>query len=609
MQAQGWLATDTVTSRTPWTARPISPLLLAVVAALVLQGLWLTLFAGEGGDLAAQDAWADFARDHPGNAYDFAWYGGIHPASYSLLSPYVMAALGVHVSLSLAGTVSAGLLALLLVRNPDVRQPVWPALYGALALTANAVSGRVTFALGVMCGLAALAVLYAAKGIGPAQLSRPGRRRAILAGTLAALATASSPVAGLFLGVVAAASWLAGRRAVALLLGGPPVAVIAFSSLVFPFAGRQPMGLSSTILPIALALACWALAPRSWRTVRIGALLYAVGVVVVWLVPSPIGSNMNRLALVFGGTVLVAIAAAQSSPLRIPRQHRDTLATVRVIVLAAAITTASVWPVAVSARDVVNSQAKAAWNDDLAPLLRQLDQREADLGRIEVVPPRSHREASALAPYVNLARGWNRQADTVRNPLFYEPGALTLESYYTWLRRWAVRYVVLTRDPADVAGQAEARLVASSPDYLREVWSNRNWRLFEVLGPTPLVDPPAEVTAFEADEVVITMPDAGTVRVRIPYSPWLGLVDEHGNLLEPPDAGADGDSPADRRGCLSAVTSRGGDGTRDSWTVLYAPEPGSYRISAPYGMSRGTPCPPGVAAPPEVAAPVGTDPS
>ncbi len=585
MQAHDRLTSGSVALTSPRTAGPVHPVLLAAVAALVLQGVWVALFASDGGDLAAQDAWAGFAQEHPGSAYDFAWYGGMHPASYSLLSPYVMAALGVRVTLVLAGAASAGLLALLLVRNPDIRQPLWPALYGALALTANAVSGRVTFALGVMCGLAALVAVHASREPRPTTAVRPGRRRAILAGALAALTTALSPVAGLFLGVVAAASWLAGHRAVGLLLGAPPVAVIAFSSLVFPFSGRQPMGDSSTILPIALALVCWALAPRSWRTVRIGALLYAVGVVVVWLVPSPVGSNMNRLALVFGGTLLVAIAAARSSPLTVPRERRDTLATVRVVVLAAAIATVSVWQVAVAARDVVNSQTSAAWTNDLAPLMRQLDQRGADLGRVEVVPTRSHREASALAPSFNLARGWNRQADTVRNPVFYAPGALTRESYYAWLRRWAVHYVVLASGPTDVAGGAEARVIASGPDYLREVWSDRHWRLFEVLDPTPLVAPPGEVTAFEADRLVVTMPEAGTVQVRIPYSPWLGLVDEHVNLTQ-----------SGTRGCLSPVSAHEEDGTRDTWTLLHAPEPGTYRIAAPLGLGRGTPCPPEVIA-------------
>jgi len=53
-----------------------------------------------------------------------------------------------------AGTVSAALLALLLVRSRAVQRPMWPALYGAVALVFNAVSGRATFGLGLMFGLA-----------------------------------------------------------------------------------------------------------------------------------------------------------------------------------------------------------------------------------------------------------------------------------------------------------------------------------------------------------------------------------------------------------------------------------------------------------------------
>ena len=91
----------------------------------------------------------------------------MHPVSYSFISPYVMAFLGVRTTMMVAGTVSAGLLALLLVRTRALRQPLWPALYGAVALTGNAVSGRVTFGLGAMFALAAVAVLLA-----------PPRRRA-----------------------------------------------------------------------------------------------------------------------------------------------------------------------------------------------------------------------------------------------------------------------------------------------------------------------------------------------------------------------------------------------------------------------------------------------
>ena len=56
-----------------------SPVLVATVLAGVLHLLWWRLLATPGGDIAAQDAWAAFARAHPGSAYDLAWYGGMHP--------------------------------------------------------------------------------------------------------------------------------------------------------------------------------------------------------------------------------------------------------------------------------------------------------------------------------------------------------------------------------------------------------------------------------------------------------------------------------------------------------------------------------------------------
>ena len=143
----------------PLGRRVIRPVPAAFLLAAVLHLLWWWLLANSGGDIAAQDAWAEFAREHPGSAYNLAWYGGMHPVSYSIVSPYVMALLGVRTTMMVAGTVSSALLALLLVRSNALRQPLWPALYGAVALTGNAVSGRVTFGLGTMFALAALVVV------------------------------------------------------------------------------------------------------------------------------------------------------------------------------------------------------------------------------------------------------------------------------------------------------------------------------------------------------------------------------------------------------------------------------------------------------------------
>lgn len=566
---------------------PLGPLLRHPVAAPVLLAtalhlLWFWFVASSGGDLAAQDAWAEFVGRHPDSAYNLAWYGGLHPFSYSVLSPYLMAAIGVRTTLILAGILSAGLLGLLLRRV--LRRPLAPALWGAFSFACDAASGRVTFALGALFGLGAVALVWA----WPRRWWRPsgGLRwtRGIAAALLAALATMGSPVDGLFLEVVAAALFLEKRRQGAYAIAVAPPLVVGVSAIFFPFQGMQPMPWWSVLFPLIVAGPLFFCVPRSWRTVRIGAAVYALGVVLTWLIPSQVGSNVERLGLLFG---CVAILAA--APL-VVRDWRST----RGVALAGAFVVTAGWQVGVPTYDVLATTPKTSWAHELAPLTDQLKKVDADRGRVEVVPARSHREASALVPYVNLARGWNRQADTDRNPIFYENGGLNADSYHRWLQRWAVRYVVLPADPPDPAGAGEARIVKSGQPYLHQVWGDANWRLYRVADPKPLADPPARVRHAGADGVTVRVRKPGSVLVRIPWSPWLGLVDARGHVVPSPR-----DIDRNRHGCLREARPTvggpppqgAGKPVKDTWTLLDAPHAGTYRLAAPYRLPRGTACP------------------
>lgn len=574
--------------------RTAQPVLLAMLVAGVLHLVWWAFLANSGGDIAAQDAWAEFARTHPGSAYNLAWYGGMHPVSYSVMSPYIMAELGVRPTMMIAGTLSAGLLAWLVVGHREEKARWWPALYGAVALVGNAVSGRVTFALGTLFALAALCVVFA----WPWHAGTPRERwvRGVLAALASGLATAASPVAGAFLGLVAATLWLRRRRAAAYALGIPPVVVVAVSALLFPFSGRQPMAWYSAILPVAIGVAVLILTPRTWRTVQAGAVVYVVSVLAAWLVPSPVGTNVSRLALLFGGVLLVATAALGAW--RTSLVGRRLGAGAAKVLLAAALVTSTIWQVAYAARDVVSTAPPQSFSSDIDPLLDQLEVREAQLGRVEVVPTKSHREAAAIAPYVPLARGWNRQVDAERNPVFYRDHDLTARAYRRWLHRWAVHYVVLstTAEP-DPAASQEAALVTAGVPYLERVWSDDEWALYEVRRATPLVSPPAQVVAYDAAELTITTPRAGRIVVRIADSPWLSLVDADGDPL--PSTGAtDAPDALDTVGdpaCLSGLDAEfpdaEGKGPRDDWLVLHAPAAGTYRIAAPYKLPRGSTCP------------------
>lgn len=525
---------------------PRRPVIVATAAAAVLHLLWALFLAKDSGDMAAQYAWTDFIRAHPSASYNLSWYGGLHPASYSILSPYIMAALGVRTTAVIAGTLSATVAAALLMRT-KLERPLVPVLWTTFALWCDVVSGRVTFALGMLFALVATVLLFP-----PERAVRGRSSRVAMAVALTALATMCSPVAGLFMLVVAAAMFLTGRRKESYPLFAAPPLVVGATSLLFPFYGVQPFAWYFAIIPFAIAVVSGLVVPERWRSMRAGAWVYAVGVVLTWAIPSPIGSNVERLALLFGGTLLLVVAMASSWGTR------------RSLALWLAFTGVAAWQVTKPIVDQVNTSAVSATIKHSGPLISELRHLRADRGRVEVVPMRSHWEASGLSPYVNLARGWNRQADVERNPLFYD-GTLTSDAYRDWLRRWSVNYVVLPSDEPDGAAVREAKIVAASHEWLRPVWKDPHWQVFEVSDADPLADPPAVVNQAGPAELTVTMPVSGSTLLRIPWSPVLGI-----------EGATDS-----KHGCLTP------DG---DWTRLYAPTPGTYRIGGSYALIRGTQC-------------------
>ncbi|MPY61865.1 DUF2029 domain-containing protein, partial [Streptomyces spongiae] len=553
-----------------WRRRHRVPL-IATLTMLPPYAVWALLLATGGGDLAAQEAWAGFAARYGDSAYNLFWYGGMHTANYSVISPYVMAAFGVR-TVSVFSGLAASWAAAVLVLRAGVRAPVGPALLASLALWCNVASGRTTFALGVAFGLVACVLLT-------------GERRAALASVCAALATLASPVAGLFLAVVGAAFLVVrdGVRAAVLLV--PPALVVAVTTLLFPFAGEQLMPAGRIWAPALLGLAVTALAPRTWRVARWSGVVYAVGTVLTYLVPSPIGTNVERFAALFAPAALCAVLTTSQvptvletpaigsgvpatrrangvslgrriqllprsfSPGRIRRATRLRRAT-----LLAALLFSLVWVGAKTLADLRVTTPVPAWAADTRPVTRALRGLGADRARVEVVPARNHREASGFAPYVNLARGWNRQLDMERARLFYD-GTFSAVTYRAWLDHWAVGFVVLPLAEPDGYAEAEARLVREDrPDWLEPVWQDAHWRVYRVRDAVPLVPAPATVVRSTSAAVDVRVPRPGAVIIRVAYSPWLRAED----------------------GCLT----RDGDFTR-----LTATRPGEYRISSEYGLS------------------------
>ncbi|MGY4278513.1 hypothetical protein [Streptomyces sp. M18.1] len=507
--------------------------LLATLPTIPLYAVWWAFLATGGGDLAAQEAWADFVSRHGGSAYGLFWYGGTHTANYSVISPYLMALFGVRTVTAVSGLTASWLAAVLVVRT-GVRGPGWVALLASLALWCNVASGRTTFALGLAFALAACVPLVRE------------RRLAVAAG-YAALATMASPVAGLYLAVVGAGFLLVRDRGRALVLLVPPAAVVGLTTLLFPFAGEQPMPAGRIWPPVVLGLAVTALAPRDWRVARWSGAVYAAGTVLTYVVPSAVGTNVERFAEYFAPPVLLAALLGAD---RARRVVRGLLAVVLVFSVG--------WTVKKTADDLTEYTAVPAWATETDGVVRALEGLGADRTRVEVVPARDHREAAALAPHVHLARGWNRQLDVERGRLFYD-GTFSPAAYRDWLDRWAVGFVVLPSAKPDGPAEAEAALVRDPdlrPGWLEPVWQDEHWRIFRVRDAVPLVSEPGTVVAATGAELVLRVDRPGSMTVRVAWSPWLRT---------------DG-------GCLA----RDGEFTR-----LTVEAPGEYRLSSRYGPSPG----------------------
>ena len=518
---------------------------LAGVVALVLAVAYL-LAPPMGTDLSAQVARARFFADHGLTPIDLGWYGGINQFGYSLLSAPLGAALGVRVLGALAAVVGAVAFGWLLVRG-GARRPLLGAVLGAVILVGNLVSGRVTFAVGLAFGLLALCALAVPVAAAPPVAAalpavgaapRPGRRFWLAAAALlAALATWASPVAGLFIGLAGGALLLADLwrrdgeprrvRAESLVLCLAPAVALLPMAVLFGNGGAQPFTADSMRINVALAVAVALLVPR--RVIRVGAALAALLLVAAFYLPSPIGSNALRLPMLFALPVVAAFA---------PLGARW---------LAAVLVALVWWQSPVVTGDLTRAGSAETRAAFYRPLTDELARR-GPVGRVEVVPLRDHWEAAYVAATVPLARGWERQVDMDRNPLFYRT-ALDPAAYRAWLRDNAVSYVALADSPPDVYGRQEAALVASGPDYLREVWRDRVWRLYEVVDPAPLVAAPGRLVASAAGGVTLAVDAPGEVLVRVRWSRWLT---------------ADGAARLGRQG---------------PWTVLHAPKAGRYTVS------------------------------
>jgi hypothetical protein len=156
------------------------------------------------------------------------------------------------------------------------------------------------------------------------------------------------------------------------------------------------------------------------------------------------------------------------------------------------------------------------------PLITELEKRWDGTRRVEVIDPRTHWSSAYVAEKIPIARGWERQVDDARNPIFYGRARLDAASYRQFLDQYAVGWVALPDAKLDFAATAEARLVRRGLDYLTPVWHGGAWTLYAVSRPAPLVSGTLTATSVGRSSVHLAAPSAGASGVlQLHWSRWL----------------------------------------------------------------------------------------
>jgi hypothetical protein len=491
-----------------------------LVTAAVGVAVWLAVDPRTP-DLAGQVYRANLFREAGFLLWDSRWYAGHAMPAYSLLFPPLGAWLGVRAVGAAAVLAAAALFERIAVGAYGARAARWGAVWFAAAALGNAWSGQVTFALGVAVALGAVLAL---------QREHP-RTAAALAGVCAAC----SPVAGALVALAGLTHSLAGRNGDArrrraspgfgrsprslLTLGMPPAVVVGVTVALFGEGGWEPYPFYSLLATLAACAAfLWALPPRQ-PLLRLGAVVYVAACVACVAVHTPVGSNVERYGVLLAGPLLACALGADAARRRAacaPRLPRSAR-----LLAAAALAGIAVWtvwgPVRETAAVAGSPATSAAYYAPVARFVARIEAPPAQPVRVEVPLTRGHWEAAWLAPHVSLARGWEKQLDERYDGVLLSH-ALSAAAYRRWLDAQAVRYVALPDAPLDPSSAAEGRLIEGGLPYLREVARPRHWRIYAVLGATPLASGPGALTAVGHDWFALRARAAGRFTVRVRYS-------------------------------------------------------------------------------------------
>jgi hypothetical protein len=465
------------------------------------------LIAPRSEDLAAHLLRAKLFATQGFGIWNNWWYAGHNIPGYSVLFPPLAALFTPQLVAAVSATVTAALFESLAHRRYG--EDAWlGALWFGVATSTSLFTGRLTFAFGLMPAVGSALALQ--------------RRRTGIAVALAFVTPLASPVGALFSalagGAQAVAAFLPERRIRPALPGigvviASAVPVLALA-VAFPEGGTEPFAFSAFWPIVAIAIATLCVIPKGDVTLKAGIVLYALGCIAFYLVASPVGSNVTRLAPLVAGPLAALLWWPQ------PGRRAAALLAVALPLLYIQ------WQAPV--RDIRtaddNAEVTAAY---FQPLVSYLSRQSDQPFRIEIPFTLFHWEAFLMAPEFPLARGWERQLDIKYNPLFYD-GTLTAATYDAWLHRVAVRYVAVSDKDLDYSAKQEVELINDGLPYLRLVFRTPHWRVYAVRDPTPIVEGAATLTELGSDWLSVEGLRPGIAVVRVHYSPYWAVVQGSG---------------------------------------------------------------------------------
>ena len=478
--------------------------------------------------------------------WDAWWFTGHSTPSYSVLVPPLAAALGPVPLAALSAVAATWMFSDLHWRLVGTRAVAFGNALFAFGAIDNVIIGRTTFVVGFAIAIAAAWAWQ--RGWVPV---------AVVAAICASLA---SPVAGVFLGIVAAgvvvdALWTmrasTPRRTSpsSLLWSGLAVGTACAVPLLlvavrYGSEGHFSFPVGLFVVQLLVLASAWMIMAQ--RVARIVLVIAGVACVVFFAVPNALAGNFVR----FGNFVVVPVAAAQW----FGRVRVDRRAALAALASFAALFWVGTYTVRAVRWWAVDPSTSSQFYDELVV---QIHARSADglpAGRVEIPFTSDHWETYYVAVEAPYPRGWERQLDVARNAVLYDP-PLDWPTYRQWLDDNAVRWVAVPSDdvPIDRGGRPEVELIAGGgASDLVEVWSDPNWTLYEVDDYTPIVGAHGTLVEQAPDAITIEASEPGPIEVRYRFTDAMRV--GGGATLEPTGGG---------------------------WFTIDVPAPGVYTITVP----------------------------